>query len=111
MRTCNWGDGYDLALYLSVAHNMTLEENRAIFHRLSKVVRPGGQLVVHDYPREAIPKVFDAAFRLTLLAETGTRTLGYAELAGLLSEAGFLTHRIMGLAPADLGTLVVARRI
>lgn len=110
MRTCHWGEGYDLALYLSVAHNMTLDENRAIFHRLFNVVRTGGQLVVHDYPREAVPKLFDAAFRLTLLAETGTRTFGYAELAGLLSEAGFLTHRIMGLTPADLGTLVVARR-
>lgn len=110
IRTCDWNDGYDLALYLSVAHNLTLDENRTIFSRLADAVRPGGQVVVHDYPREAVPKLFDAAFRLTLLAETGTGTLRYAELAAMLSEAGFLTHRIMGLAPADLGTLVVARR-
>lgn len=110
IRACDWGDGYDLALYLSVAHNMSLDENRKIFRHLARVLRPGGVLIIHDYPRETTPALFEAAFRLTLLVETGTRTLSRFEFAELLDDAGFSSHRLQVLSPAEKGSLIVARR-
>lgn len=110
VRACDWGDGYDIALYLSVAHNMSIEENRKIFRHLAQVMRPGGVLVIHDYPRETTPAIFEAAFRLTLLVETGTRTLSYFEITDMLDEAGFSSYRNIILSPAEKGTLIIARR-
>lgn len=110
LRSCDWGEGYDVALYLSVAHNMHGDENRRIFRHLGEVVRPGGILVVHDYPKETTPPLFESAFRLTLLTETGTRTYSYAELTGMLADAGFATEARIVLSPAEKGTLIIARR-
>jgi len=109
LRDGDWGSDYDIVLYLSVAHNMSLDENRQIFRRLAKVMRPGGQLIIHDYPRETTPATFDAAFRLTLLVETGTRTFTLQELKDLLTEAGFLTPLVTTLSPAEKGALIIAR--
>jgi SAM-dependent methyltransferase len=110
LRDRDWGSNYDIVLYLSVAHNMSLDENRQIFRHLAKVMRPGGQLIIHDYPRETTPAAFETAFRLTLLVETGTRTLTLDEMNGLLTEAGFAAPRITTLSPAEKGALIVARR-
>ncbi|MCB4859653.1 class I SAM-dependent methyltransferase [Sphingobium sp. PNB] len=110
IRECDWGEGYDLALYLSVAHNMSIDENRRIFRRLGSVLRPGGVLIIHDYPRETTPALFEAAFRLTLLVETGTQTLTCVEFSDLLEDAGFSSNSLHVLSPAEKGSLIVARR-
>lgn len=110
IRDCDWGEGYDVALYLSVAHNMSIEENRRIFAHLARVLRPGGLLVIHDYPREATPALFETAFRLTLLVETGTRTLSCAEFGAMLADAGFSGYQLITLSPAEKGSLILARR-
>lgn len=110
LRSCDWGDGYDIALYLSVGHNMGVDDNRAILRRLREAMRPGGTLIIHDYPRETTPALFEAAFRLTLLVETGTRTYTCAEWSDMVEEAGFAAHRAVVLSPAQKGTLIVARR-
>jgi SAM-dependent methyltransferase len=110
IRSCDWGEDYDVVLYLSVAHNMSLEENREIARRIARVLRPGGILVIHEYPRETTPAIFESAFRLTLLAETGTRTFSLVELGDMLDDAGFSAHAHSVLSPAEKGTLIIARR-
>ncbi|WP_420136886.1 methyltransferase [Sphingomonas sp.] len=110
VRACDWGEGYDIALYLSVAHNMHADENERIFTHLAKVIRPGGQLIVHDYPHETTPSLFGSAFALTLLVETGTRTYSYEEFTRMLVRAGFSAVRHHILSPADKGTIIIARR-
>lgn len=110
IRSCDWGDRFDVVLYLSIAHNMSLEDNRKILRHLAAVMRPGGILVIHDYPRDTTPAIFEAAFRLTLLVETGTRTFSLKELTTMLDDAGFAAHRSLVLSPAEKGTLIVARR-
>lgn len=111
IRACDWGDeGYDLALYLSVAHNMSVDENRKILRHLARALRRDGVLIIHDYPRDTTPSLFEAAFRLTLLVETGTRTLTRAEFTELLQDAGFASHHLHVLSPAEKGSLIVARR-
>lgn len=110
IRDLDWGEGYDVVLYLSIAHNMTAQENERIFAHMARAMRHGGKLIIHDYPAETTPGLFGAAFGLTLLVETGTRTFGYAELAGMLARAGFSTVRYHVLSPAEKGTIIIAQR-
>ena len=110
LRQRDWGDGYDVALYLSVAHNMSPAENRANFRHLARATTPDGVVILHDYPRETTPALFETAFRLTLLTETGTRTYSYAELGAYLEAAGFPEHQLQVLDPAEKGALITARK-
>jgi SAM-dependent methyltransferase len=110
IRNSDWGGDFDAALYLSVAHNMSWAENRRIFGHLGQVIRPGGLLMIHDYPRETTPALFETAFRLTLLVQTGTQTYTCAEFSEFLCDAGFAEHRFETLSPAEKGTLIVALR-
>ncbi len=108
IRACDWGGDHDVILYLSVAHNLYAHENQRIFRHARSVLRPGGKLVLHDYPRETTPALFGAAFGLTLLVETGTRAFAYAELWDMLTKAGFSTIARHVLFPAEKGTIIIA---
>jgi predicted O-methyltransferase YrrM len=105
-----WGDGYDLVLYLSVAHNQTAADNAQVLRHIGAVLRRGGLLVIHEYLSGAPLDVYDAAFRLTLLTETATRTYGEAEFAGWLADAGFEPATRVDLSPPEKGSLLLARR-
>lgn len=106
----DWGTGYDLVLYLSVAHNQTPEDNARVLRHVGQVLRPGGLLVIHEYLTGAPLDVYDAAFRLTLLTETATRTYGPEEFAAWLEAAGFTPPTRIDLEPREKGSLLLARR-
>lgn len=110
IRACDWGGAYDVVLYLSIAHNMGAEDNRRVFAHLAAAMRPGGKLIIHDYPSETTPDLFGAAFGLTLLVETGTRAFNYAELSNMLASAGFSVVERHVLVPAEKGTIIIAER-
>jgi len=105
-----WGDGYDAVLYLSVAHNQTAEDNQRVLRHIGAVTRPGGLLVIHEYLAGAPLDVYDAAFRLTLLTETATRTYAFEEYAAWLDAAGFEPPERQDLSPREKGSLLLARR-
>jgi len=106
----DWGNGYDVVFYLSVAHNQTAEDNRRVIQQIAQVLRPGGVLLIHEYLAESPPLAFHAAFRLTLLVETATRIYSYEEIAGWLEEAGFAAPLRIDLDPKEKGSLLIARR-
>jgi SAM-dependent methyltransferase len=106
----DWGDGYDVVLYLSVAHNQVAEENRRMIARIGEVLRPGGLLVIHEYLAGTPGDVYDAAFRLTLLTETATRTYAPEEFGGWLEAGGFTPPTRIDLEPREKGSLLLARR-
>jgi predicted O-methyltransferase YrrM len=106
----DWGTGYDLVLYLSVAHNQTPEDNARVLRHVGEVLRPGGLLVIHEYLAGAPLDVYDAAFRLTLLTETATRTYGPEEYAAWLEAGGFTPPTRIDLEPREKGSLLLARR-
>ncbi|MGH8809955.1 MAG: hypothetical protein ACREX0_18935, partial [Noviherbaspirillum sp.] len=91
-------------------HNQTPEDNRRVIRHIGEVLRPGGMLVIHEYLTESPPMPFHAAFRLTLLVETATRTYSFEELAGWLDEAGFAAPIRIDLEPREKGSLIIARR-
>lgn len=106
----NWGEGYDVVFYLSVAHNQTSEDNRRVIRHIWQILRPGGMLLIHEYLAESPPLPFHAAFRLTLLVETATRIYSFEEISAWLGEAGFAAPMRIDLDPREKGSLIVARK-
>ncbi len=81
-----------------------------MIHRVWKSLNPGGLLAIHEYVAESSPALYDAAFRLTLLTETGTRMYTFEELSDWLTEAGFASITSETLVGADKGKLILARK-
>ncbi len=106
----DWGEGYDVVLYLSVGHNQTEQDNQRVVAHIAKVLKPGGLLVVHDYLAGVPLNAFHAAFRVTLLLETGTRTYSEAEYQTWFSQAGFQKATRVDLNPLEKGSLLFAKR-
>ena len=106
----DWGEGYDIVLYLSVGHNQQAEDNQRVMARIAQSLNPGGLLVVHDYLSGTPLNAFHAAFRLTLLFETGTRTYSQAEYQQWLDAAGFTHTQRIDLNPLEKGSLLIAQR-
>lgn len=110
LQVIDWGREYDLVFYLSVAHNHSAEENRLVIERIGNALGRGGLLVIHEYLAEAPLDALDAAFRLTLLVETGTQTYRYADYCNWLTWAGFASIERIDLNPRQKGSLILARR-
>ena len=70
----------------------------------------GGLLVIHEYLAEKPLDALDAAFRLTLLVETGTQTYRYDDYCNWLTAAGLETIERIDLDPREKGSLILARR-
>ena len=104
----DWGAGYDVVFYLSVAHNQTAQDNARVISHIGKVLRPGGLLLIHEYLTGAPLDIYDAAFRLTLLTETATRTYSFEEISSWLAASGFETPVRIDLEPREKGTLITA---
>lgn len=110
LQAVDWGGEHDLVFYLSVAHNHTAEENRRILGRIGESLPSGGLLVIHEYLSETPSDALDAAFRLTLLVETGTQTHAYADYQAWLAAAGFEQVERIDLDPREKGSLILARK-
>jgi SAM-dependent methyltransferase len=110
LRDADWGSDYDVVLLLSVAHNQTAADNADLISRISRALRPGGMLVIHEYLVDAPISAYGAAFQLALLSETGTQQWTSTDFAGWLSNAGFHPPELIKLTPADKGTLLLAKR-
>ncbi len=106
----DWGENYDAAFYLSVAHNQTADDNRRVVAHLGRVIRKGGLLLIHEYLSGSPMDVYDAAFRLTLLVETATRTYSFDEISSWLADAGFEPPTRIDLHPREKGSLLIAIR-
>ncbi len=105
----DWGDEpFDAVFYLSVAHNQTADDNLTVIQHIARVLRPGGLLLIHEYLTGAPLDVYDAAFRLTLLVETATRTYSFEEISGWLTSNGFGPPNRLDLDPREKGTLLTA---
>lgn len=110
LQEVDWGGEHDLVFYLSVAHNHTADENRRIIGHIGNSLRRGGLLVIHEYLAETPLDALDAAFRLTLLVETGTQTYRYDDYVDWLDAAGFASIVRIDLDPREKGSLILARR-
>lgn len=106
----DWGQGFDLVFYLSVAHNQSADDNRRVIRRIYDSLNPGGLLVIHEYLDDQPPSAYHAAFKLTLLYETGTQIHRESDYHEWLGEAGFAAVERIDLDPREKGSLLLARR-
>lgn len=106
----NWGTGFDLVFYLSVAHNQTADDNCQVIRRIHDSLNPGGQLVIHEYLDDQPTGAYHAAFKLTLLYETGTCIHREGDYRAWLAAAGFVSVERIDLDPREKGSLLIARR-
>ncbi len=110
LREAAWGEGFDVVLFLSVVHNQTAEDNRITVERIAKALNPGGLLVIHEYPDDHPTSAYDAAFRLTLLTETGTSTASTASIEGWIAQAGLSKPQRIVLNPREKGSLFISEK-
>lgn len=106
----DWGSDNDLVFYLSVAHNHSAEENRLAIRQIGESMTPGGLLVIHEYLAETTLDPLNAAFRLTLLLETGTQTHRHDDYCDWLKAAGFTAIKRIDLEPREKGSLILAQK-
>jgi ubiquinone/menaquinone biosynthesis C-methylase UbiE len=101
---------FDVVFSSCVFHHIPHEDHSLWLNELWRVTRPGGLLVIHDYLADDPLNAFHAAFRLTLLYETGTRTYRDEEYRGWLRESGFSSVSRIDLNPLEKGSLLLAWR-
>ncbi len=97
-------------LYFSVAHNQSAPTNARVIAKCARALRPGGLLVVQDYPNDRTPPAYAAAFDLTLLLEVGHQTHALAAFRGWCARAGLRHFRHLALSPAAMGSVMTARK-
>jgi SAM-dependent methyltransferase len=108
---------FDVVTYFLVAHNQTDEDNARIVRKMAQALAPGGWLFVHEYVRETggarpvnATEALAAAFDLTLLVETGTRTHTAERILAWLGEAGLEDLERTDLRPIEKGSVFRARK-
>jgi len=104
------GNGYDIALLMSVVHGHLPEVNIDLLRRVAAALNRGGQVVILE--QLANPKkktdAFNRVFSLNLFHLQGGQTYTFEEIAGWLVAAGFRKPRRIKLRTSPGDALVVA---
>jgi len=106
-----FGEGYDLALLGQILHSEGPERSRALLRRCFDSLAPGGRIVIAEFlvDEDRRGPLGSLIFTLNMLAHTDTgTTFSFAEVRGMLTEAGFVEAELLPVpAPSPL---VLARR-
>lgn len=100
--------GYDLVLVSAICHMLSPDQNRDLFRRIHRALKPGGRIAVQDFilnPDKTAPKAA-ALFSLNMLVGTEAgASYSEPEYAAWLREAGFTGVKRTALTePAGLMT-------
>ena len=103
---------FDAVLMSHVLHHFAPDENVALASRLFAALKPGGQLLVHDFIPDDARAAHEPAllFAVVMLATTERgNAYTFAELRQMLEAAGF---RYLSLHPVAMGgsSVISARR-
>lgn len=104
--------GADLAWVSAIVHQNSRAENRALFARLFKALKPGGRVAIRDILMETsrTAPLAGALFAVNMLvATTGGGTFTFAELRQDLEAAGFRQVRLCR-RDAGMNSVLVARK-
>ncbi len=97
----------DLLLFSNICHCYSPAENEALLEQAGKLLNEEGQLIVHDFYRDA--NSFGALYDLHMLVNTyNGRSYTLAETATMLKTAGFSQKRVLELPSCSLA-LVATR--
>jgi 2-polyprenyl-3-methyl-5-hydroxy-6-metoxy-1,4-benzoquinol methylase len=107
-----WGEDYDWVLLPNFLHHFDAASCTAILRRARAALSPGGRVAIVEWvPNEdRVSPPVAALFAMTMLLTTPSgSTYTAAELAAMLTDAGFGAPEVTPLVPTPL-TLVVAHR-
>lgn len=100
------GEGYDIALLFNIIHGLSDFKTADLFARLATALKPGGTIVIGDQFRGSAPgrasRTLLDLLDLNYLIAVGGRVRTFAEVAALLTAAGFTSprHRRVLRSPA-----------
>ena len=111
-RTAELGvETYDLVLIASLVHHFDEPTNRALVQRVSRALRPGGHLVIHERVRPASPAKSEqlaALFNLYFALTSESGLWSYREMADWQRAAGLRPKRPIRFFTAPGAGLQVA---
>ena len=108
----HFGDGYNTTLYSNILHIYDKRQNRAIFKKIHRALKPSGKIFLNDlFLKDNRLGPYDAAlFSLTMLLYTARgRTYTFEETEIMLEESGF--HKFKRFPLNGGSTLIEATRI
>jgi SAM-dependent methyltransferase len=90
--------GHDLALISAIIHSNSPEENRELYGKVFRALKPGGRILIRDYvmsPDRAFPRD-GAIFAINMLVGTpGGGTYTYEEIEADLIQTGFRKIKLL----------------
>jgi ubiquinone/menaquinone biosynthesis C-methylase UbiE len=90
--TVDWGSGYDVGLVTNFLHHFDVETCTTLLRKVAASLRPGGRVAVLEFVvnDDHVSPPLQAAFAMNMLAGTDAGDVySYAQIAGMLREAGF----------------------
>ena len=86
-----WPKGYDAIFMSNIFHDWDMDTGAKLAARAYAALPPGGRIYLHEMliADDASGPMGPAAFSVMMLVGTQGRQYSYAELAGLLQDAGF----------------------
>ena len=114
MTAHEFGADWDVILLFNVMHYFDVAQNRALLHKASAALRPGGSLLILEQLADRAPLPAAAAFvkALSLLyfSALGGRVYRSDEIADWLREAGCAAPRRVSLRRVPGTHLLISRR-
>lgn len=107
----DFGTGYDVIYLTNFLHHFDTAECTAILRKCRAALLPGGTLATLEFvPNEdRVTPAASAAFSMTMLLNTPAGdAYTFAELAGMLREAGFESNQILQV-PGGAQQVIVSR--
>lgn len=106
---------FDLVLMSHITHDESMEDNRSLFLKASKSLRPGGVLAVHDFliNESHTGPVFSALFSVHMLTYTMKgRVYSKGEYRRMLESTGFLLKDVLPInkGAANQSYLLIATK-
>ncbi|RMG04018.1 MAG: methyltransferase domain-containing protein [Nitrospirae bacterium] len=104
------GKNYDLVFVSNIIHIFGIKENTRLIRKISRSLRPGGRVVIHDFylKKDRTTPVSGSLFSVNMLVNTPNgRAYSLNEIKEMLRDGGFrsVTSRVV-----DTSVLVTARR-
>ena len=107
-----FGAGYDTVFLSNIIHIYSISENKMLFKKIKKTLKPGGRLILYDlFLKDSKIEPYKAAlFAITMLLYTKTgKSYTFSEVYSLLRSTGFGSIKKIDIEAGS--SIIEARKI